>query len=168
MQCMPPARLVALFDAHGARLVLYARQWLGRSEAEDVVQDVFVSLMTAPHPPEHAKAWLYKAVRNAAITAVRSGGRRRQRERQVAVHRPEMFEHKAADLIDAAAAETALAKLPQDQREIVVLRIWGQMTLSQVAETVGSAISSVHDAYRSALSALRQAMEKPCRNTNES
>lgn len=160
--------LVALFDAHGARLVLYARQWLDRSEAEDVVQDAFISLLTAHQQPEHAKAWLYKAVRNAAISAVRSGGRRRTRERFIALARGELFEHKVVDLIDAAAAEKALATLPHTQREIVVLRIWGQMTLSQVAETVGLAVSSVHDAYRSALSALRQAMEKPCRNTNQS
>jgi RNA polymerase sigma-70 factor, ECF subfamily len=168
MQPIQPARLVALFDAHGARLVLYARQWLDRDQAEDVVQDVFVSLMTSHQSPQYAKAWLYKAVRNAAITVARSGGRRRSRERFVANRRPEMFEHKVADLIDAAAAEKALTGLPHAQREIVVLRIWGQMTLAEVAETVGLAISSVHDAYRTALSALRQAMEKPCRNTNQS
>src|SRR5688572_16719747 len=113
MQPMSPARFAALFDAHGARLVLDARQWLERNEAEDGVQEAVISLMTANHPPEHAKAWLYKAVRNAAISAVRSGGRRRQRERFVAVRRPELFEHRVADLVDAAAAEHALAALPQ-------------------------------------------------------
>jgi len=33
------------FDAYASRLILYARQWLDTSEAEDVVQDVFLRLM---------------------------------------------------------------------------------------------------------------------------
>src|SRR5712675_1916187 len=64
-----PGQLARSFDAHAATLILFARQWLERAAAEDVVQDVFVSLM-AQHrlPPDNFKAWLFKAVRNAAIS----------------------------------------------------------------------------------------------------
>ena len=55
-----PATLGGWFDAYGAALVLYARQWLDRGAAEDVVQDVFVRLMAQPggQRPAHLRAWL--------------------------------------------------------------------------------------------------------------
>jgi hypothetical protein len=46
-----------------------------------------------------------------------------------------------------------------------VLRIWAQMTLAEVSETVGLPLSTVYDQYRAALSAVRTAMElRSCEN----
>ena len=63
-----PDRFSALFDAHAATLVLYARQFLvDRAAAEDVVHDAFVNLLGLRGAgPSDPKAWLYRAVRNAA------------------------------------------------------------------------------------------------------
>src|SRR5665213_3619223 len=107
---MQAAQLSALFDAHGARLVLYARQWLDGSAAQDVVQEVFVRLLVEPASPANAKAWLFKAVRNEAISQTRSGIRRHRREQ--ACGREEWFDPLPGDLIDADAAREAVQTLP--------------------------------------------------------
>jgi RNA polymerase sigma-70 factor (ECF subfamily) len=154
------ARLALCFDAHAAQLALYARQWLSGGAAEDVVQEVFLKLLALSRPPVSVKAWLFKAVRNAAISELRSQRRRRKREQSVAEGRREWFEAAGGELIDARAAQEALEMLVEIQREVVVLRIWGGLTLAETAETVGLPLSTVYDHYRSALSAVRRVMEK--------
>ncbi len=171
-----PARLTAWFDAHAPGMVLYARQFLGRGDpsaatgaAEDVVQEVFLRLVTLPSEPANVKAWLYTAVRNAAIAAGRAGARRRRREHGAAElgQRGGWFQPSPEDLLDAAAAECALAGLPPGQREVVVLRLWSGMTLAEIAEVTGSSVSGVFALYRTALAAVRRTMgaQSSCKST---
>src|SRR5438477_7512432 len=124
MPSIDPAKMGSWFDAYGGRLALYARQWLARGAAEDVVQDVFIRLIGKMREPATVKAWLFGAVRNAAISQWRSESRRKMHEQKVAGFGQEWFEAKPDDLLDAAAAQEALAKLPDQQREVIVLRIW--------------------------------------------
>ena len=72
-----PAKLALWFEAHAAVLVLYARQWLDRGRAEDVVQEAFVRLMAQRTDPNNVRAWLHATVRNAAIDEARAVSRRR-------------------------------------------------------------------------------------------
>jgi RNA polymerase sigma factor (sigma-70 family) len=122
--------------------------------------------MAQPREPANLKAWLYLATRNAAIAAGRSDRRRARRERAVAAERhggeTPLFHSSPEDRIDAAAAEAALAGLPADQREIVLLRIWGGMTLAEVADVTGHALSTVYDHYRAALARVRTILESSC------
>ena len=163
MARIDPAKLGQWFDEHAAQLVLYARQWRLGCAPEDLVQDVFLRLMAQPAEPGNVKAWLFRAVRNAAISAARTDRRRAGRELRVAEARPGWFQTNPEDLIDAAAAQAALGELPEAQREVVVLRVWGRMTLQDVADTVGMPVSSVHEQYHAGLSALRKKMESSCR-----
>ena len=156
-------RFAQLFAAHAARLVLYARQWLDRAAAEDVVQEVYLRLLAQRNAPDNVKAWLYRAVRNEAISQQRSSNRRRQREQRSA-ETEVWFEPDQATWIDGASAKAAMEALPDVQREIIVLRIWGQMTLKEIAQITGSSTSSVFDQYRAGLKALREAMGVECRN----
>ena len=167
MPAVDATQLGRWFDAYGAQLLLYARQWLSRGgEAEDVVQDVFLRLIEHQQEPQNVKAWLYRAVRNGALSAARTRRRRADREQRVARDHPEWFQQAPGDLIDARAAQEALTKLPEAQREIVVLRIWARMTLQEVSETTGLPISTVHDHYRTALAAVRKTMESRCPTNN--
>src|SRR5689334_3671709 len=126
--------IVWWFEAHAAALVLYARQWLDAADAEDAVHDVFVRLIAQDRLPDDPPAWLFRSVRNAAIDRSRSFFRRRRRETSVVQARPEWFEQRVEDLIDARRAEEILATLPHDQREVVVLRIWAQLGFAQIAD----------------------------------
>ena len=151
------------FDEYGSRLVLYARQWLPAGAAEDAVQEVFVRLLRQGRPPRSVSGWLFRSVRNAAMSELRSSRRRRRREQRRADERSEWFESGTADLIDAAAAQAAIKSLEQAQREVIVMRIWGELTLQEIAEVVGSPVSTVFSRYRAALAALRERMAAPCK-----
>jgi RNA polymerase sigma factor (sigma-70 family) len=156
------AKLTRFFELHAAALKLYARQWLGSPEqAEDAVHEAFVALMSQKSEPTDAAAWLFKVVRNLAISQARSSGRRKRRE--IAAMRGEMFQQRIDDLIDAKAAEQALRELPLEERELVVLRIWGGFGFAKIAELSGSNVSTVFDRYRAALKQIREKLETSCK-----
>ena len=67
---MGPETLARLVDDHAAALVLYARQWC--SAPEDVVQEAFIKLVGQGKPPANPLPWLYRVVRNGALTALRT------------------------------------------------------------------------------------------------
>jgi RNA polymerase sigma factor (sigma-70 family) len=159
------AQLAELFEAHAAGLVLYLRQWLDRPAAEDVVQEVFVRLLAQPRRPENVRAWLFRVARNQAINHARSGRRRSRRERAAA--RADLFEPGAADSIDLSEAQSALEGLPPSQREIVVLRIWGGMSFSEIGQLTGTAVSTLFDQYGTALAAMRRKIESPCKTNRD-
>jgi RNA polymerase sigma-70 factor (ECF subfamily) len=148
--------------------VLYARQVLAaedRGQAEDVIQELFVRLFAQaggeeglPEPPNPA-AWLHRCVRNACLDHRRTRVRRVNREQGVATAKADWFELHADDLIDARAAQAALASLPDLQRQVVSLRIWSGLTFAEVADLTGHPVSTVHDQYRRALASLRSVLE---------
>lgn len=162
---MDLAKLADCFAAVYPGLVLYARQWLRAAAAEDAAQEAFVKLMALKESPSNVKAWLYLATQRAALDAVRSD-RRRQRRESVALTESggtePLFNVSPADPIDAADAEAALGGLPGELREVVLLRIWGQLTLAEIAKITDAAISTVHHRYATALGMLRQKLEPTC------
>ena len=151
--------LSTFFADHAASLVLYASQWLDRAAAEDVVHDVFLRLLEQEREPENAKAWLYRAVRNAAVSNIRSRVRRSSHELSAAQRRPEWFTPRDDDAIDAAHAELVLRSLPHEQREVVMLRIWAQMSFKEIAALTDAPISTVFERYQAALAAVKQKLE---------
>lgn len=162
MAAIDPARIGEWFEAHAARMLLYARQWHDADAAQDVVQDVFAELIRQRCEPANVKAWLYRATRHRAISKLRSRRRRRQREARVAGEREAIFACQPGDLIDARAVADLLATLPDELREVVVLRLWGQMTLQDIAAIVGSSVATVFRRYENALNAIREALEQSC------
>ena len=159
------AQLGKWFEALSAGLVLYARQWLEAESAEDVVQDVFVRLISLRKPPKNPRTWLFRCVRNAATSRLRRRRRRRRHHERIAASAPVMFHTDPGVPIDADAAQRALAALPRDLQEVVVLRIWGQMKLREIAEITGRPISTLMSQYQSAIEKIRQQMVQPCKNT---
>jgi RNA polymerase sigma factor (sigma-70 family) len=155
-----PEVLGRLLDRYAAALELYARQLCDC--AEDVVQESLIELAGQARMPDDAAAWLYRVVRNKAISASRSAGRRRRHETEAAVRRPAWFERSAGELIDAGTAAAALESLPVEEREVVVARIWGGLTFQAIGQLVGVSDSTVHRRYEAALLALRQKLRVPC------
>ena len=142
------------------------RQWLERGQAEDAVQEVFVRLLLQRRPPDNAKAWLYRAVRNEAISQWPLGPAAHRAQAGVALRRTD-FDANDSGWIETQALTQALQQLPQEQREIIVLRTWGEMTLEEISEITGLPVTTVHRQYRQGLAAIRERMEIPCRNKND-
>ena len=156
---MSARQLADLIDAHAAALVLFARQWC--AAPEDIVQDSFCKLAAWPDDPV---AWLYRVAKNAAIDAGKADRRRARREATAA--RPvRWFAEREIDGLDAAAAVAALDGLPADQREAIVGRLWGGMTLEQVAAVAGCSVSSAHRRFEVGIAALRERLGVECPKT---
>ncbi len=161
----------------GARLVLYARQILfsGEStslaEAEDVVQTAFVRFWRRyPNAPEDQYGLLFAAVRSAALDALRCSQRRVRREdvyfqeeaqvRDSSSQRsPERGWFEQGEGVFGKSVQLALERLPAEQREVVVLKIWGELTFAQIAEALEVLPNTVASRYRLAMKALRRELE---------
>lgn len=149
-----PDLLGRLFDAHAPALTLYARQWC--VAADDAVQEAFVRLARQPCVPDHTVAWLFRVVRNAAISASRTERRRQSRETRAAA--PEVWFDTGPDPIDAADASRLVAALDADQREAVVARIWGGLNFDEIATLQGCSLATAHRRYHAGLARLREQM----------
>jgi RNA polymerase sigma-70 factor (ECF subfamily) len=150
---MDATRLGQLIDRHAAALVLYARQWCGAPE--DVVQDAFLALMAQSQTPEPVAPWLFRVVRNRAISAARAERRRRRREREVASRTAPWFVTDPGQALDAAALHAALATLPAEQREVIVPHVWGGLTFEQIGTLVGCSTSMAYRRYTAGVETLR-------------
>ena len=166
MATIDPVELGRLYDEHAAGLALFARQVLPSGQSEDVIQDVFIRLMAERKRPDNVKAWLYRAVRNASVSSLRSGRRRQRRERAQAEVMGEAFEARPGDLIDARMACEILSSLDRAEREVVVLRIWAALTFQEIAEITTASVTTVFRRYREGLAMIRKGLGSPCRNTN--
>ncbi len=118
-----PTVLEQLICDHSAALELYAAQWT--TMPEDCVQDAFVKLAGHRPPPDQPIPWLYRVVRNRAVSLRRAHERRKRRESQVAAERPQWFTSarwSAAELQEVTAALTAI---DADLREVVIAQDLG-------------------------------------------
>lgn len=159
---MHPAELGEWYGRHGAALGLYARQWLPADQAEDAVQEVFLRLVTLTETPRAMKPWLFTAVRNAAISRLRRQQRWRRREKRRASEQVAWFCPNVGASLDAEALQGELAALPLEQREIIVMRIWGGLTFQEAAEATGQAVSTLSSRYQAGLCRLRERMGATC------
>ncbi len=154
--------LTDFVTARSAALALYARQWVDAATADDVVQEVLVAAWSVRPPPNDPAAWAFTAVRNRAITAARATSRRRRHEQTAAERRVDWFEPSTGDSIDAESAEEALRDLSEALREVVVLRLWGDLGFAEIAAVVGCSIGTAHNRYTAAIAELKTRLETPC------
>jgi RNA polymerase sigma factor (sigma-70 family) len=151
---MGPEQLAELVDRYGAALVLYARQWC--DAPEDVVQTALLKLVRSRVPPNNLVPWLYRVVRNGAIDAGRAARRRHKYESAAADAAPKWFAPSYDPTgLDARAAAAALADLPAETREIIVMHLWGGLTFEQIARTIGSSAATCYRRYAAGLDTLR-------------
>jgi len=160
-----PELLGRLLDEHGGALALYAAQWT--EGADDCVQEALIELARQPRLPESPVAWLYRVVRNRAISQFRAASRRERREQLAARLRLTNGEAREGEApaepsIEAEELATALASLPDELREVVVARTWSGLNFEQIADLAGCSTSTAHRRYEAGLVALRQRLEQPC------
>ena len=159
MAAISSKQLAQWYEAHGTELMLYARQWNANQQAEDVVQDAFIRLLRQRKCPDNVRAWLFRVVRNCSISRARRLQLRKQAAREIARPEDQWFESRRDDLIDAKLVQDLLQTLPSNLREIVLLRIWGQMSLREISQFVNKSVPWIHHGYKEALEIIRKKLE---------
>lgn len=156
-----PELLERLLAEHGAALELFAMQWT--HAPDDCVQDAFLQLVRQRKPPKAIVPWLYRVVRNRAISMRRMTARRRRHESAAATDDAAWFEPAQGAAVDKEDVVKALQALDDPFREVVVARIWGELSFEQIAEVVGTSISTAHRRYEAALRQVRERLGLSCR-----
>jgi RNA polymerase sigma-70 factor (ECF subfamily) len=96
-------------------------------------------------------------VKRCALEWLRAGARRSRREEASARAEAEpLFEDAIEQQERRVALEAALAGLPEKQREVLVMRIWGDLTFPQIGEALGVPTETASSRYRYALARLHE------------
>jgi RNA polymerase sigma-70 factor (ECF subfamily) len=149
----------ALYDRYGARLYRTALGISGcREDAEDAVQEVFTALVRSRKSLSKVNdlaAYLFSALRRAAVRYAQRKG-----QQPISSHIVENIEAKAESGITdqpiSEPMEQALCKLPAEQREVILLKIDGELTFAQIADVLAVSINTAASRYRYALEKLRE------------
>jgi RNA polymerase sigma factor (sigma-70 family) len=152
----------ALYDQFGDRLYQAALAMLGsRQDAEDTVQEVFVAILQSRRRLTEVRdftAYLFTALRRAAA---RCAARR--------ARRPVPSDSALTDAAIASPShddrsqygerlDRAMAALPAEQREVIALKIDGELSFAQIAKIMEVSINTVASRYRYALEKLRSSL----------
>src|SRR5262245_53835683 len=144
--------------ANGPALLLYARQWAPfRNEAEDLLQEAFLRFWKNRERADDPLAYLFSCVRTAGLDSLRSAATRKRYEAQAQRERPIEFWFRAPGESDEMRklTETALRRLPDEQRETVILKVWGELTFEQIGRAMQTSPHTAASRYRSALQTLK-------------
>jgi RNA polymerase sigma-70 factor (ECF subfamily) len=140
-----------LYERHARVLVTYACSLLSDfATAEDVVHQVFQRLLRGDielrNPPV---PYLYTAVRNATIDCLR------RRPRNVALN-DDWFKNTTVSHEEVVLLQSTLREIPEEQREVVVMHVWGQLTFDEIGSALDISPKTVASRYRYGLSKLRE------------
>lgn len=145
-----------LYAARADRLVLYGRALgLSHSEAEDVLQETFLALLRRAEPPEEPEHYCLRSFRNRALNHRRSLWRRLAREWESR----RWFERSEDETPQERAAMQALARLPREQREVIVLKVWHEHTFEAIGRLLGLSPNTVAGRYRYGMKKLRASLK---------
>ena len=154
------------------RLILFARQWVPcHADAEDVFHTAFVRFWQQRDRVRDPVAYLYTCVRSTALNWLRQ--RSRQVKHEQSANANSIFAASArtdSELRDGAgqlvqaeidqAIQAALSKLDHEQREVVVMRVWGELSFPQIGEVLEISSSTADTRYRTGLKILRLELQE--------
>jgi RNA polymerase sigma-70 factor (ECF subfamily) len=154
-----------IYEKYADSLMTLAANLLDdKNDAEDVVQDVFISFVESIESfrlTGTLRGYLTTCVANRSRDYIRKNHRRRMAAENQA-------ERKAANLKtplrlvinseEMLKLNHALTELPYEQRETIVLRLHGGMRFRQIARLQNVSVKTVQSRYRYGLEKMRSAM----------
>jgi RNA polymerase sigma-70 factor (ECF subfamily) len=150
-----------LYDKYSVRLYNFALRIVGNTDlAEDIFQETFIRLSRSDLE-ERAKlsTWLYRVAANLCYKALR---------RKKVLGLSEIHLRNAADSFDPSAASEllllqdrvrgALMKLPDNQRVVLTLKFWEEMTYAEIAEILMCPPGTIKSRTHNALKRLKETL----------
>lgn len=145
-----------LYDAKATELILYGRALgLSHGEAEDVLHETFITLMQLPAKPAKPEHYCVRSFRNRALNHRRTLWRRLTREWESL----RWFEKSPGETAAERQAMKALASLPLEQREAIVLKVWHGCTFEQIGEMQDVSPNTAAGRYRYGLQKIKMQIE---------
>jgi RNA polymerase sigma-70 factor (ECF subfamily) len=148
--------LEEVYDAHVGWMYRHALMVLcDHAAAEDVVQQVFVKLARVNLGlVGDVPAYLRRVVRGECFRLLK----REQRQRELAMARPLLEAVQPVspeEKEQGQQLEQALWRLPVEQREVMYLKVYEDLTFAQIGEVVGVSMNTAASRYRYAIQKLQ-------------
>ena len=145
------------FSEAGPGLVLFARQFVrSAADAEDIVQEAFVRFWRKQHSIDN-RGLLFATVRSIALDLLRRDSRRARREADAVAESEQCVEPQFDELDESKRAlAAAVDRLPAEQREVLVMKIWNDLTFAEIAAALSISQNTAASRYRYALAALKK------------
>jgi RNA polymerase sigma-70 factor (ECF subfamily) len=160
-----------IYEKYESDLFTLAANLLADSaRAEDVLQDVFVSFVQSVHRlnlRSSLKAYLATAVANRARDHYRAASRRRFSSMDAADHLVASDKGPVRTVIRAEQmqqVEAAVAALPYEQREVVMLRVHAEMKFREIAKHQNVSVKTALSRYQYGLDKLRATLDGEVRD----
>ena len=143
---------------HGPQLLLFARsQTRCEADAEDLLQEAVVESAgkSEGNPPD--LPLVYATLRRRAIDLARKTDCRTTRE-EVTTERSEdcWFDDTIEQKETAWLIDRAIKNMPEKFREVVMLKIWSELTFAQIAQTLDIPLNTAASRYRYGLEILKR------------
>jgi len=158
-------KLEELYDRYGEKMFNYLTIKLGStSDAEDVLQEVFLRFVRYSirwKLIRNVEAFIFRIVRNEANRFLRN--KKKQDINPQGDGGLAEIISSAIEGPDQIATDTlsyALARLPEEQREVIVLRIFEGLTFKEIASACGLSVNTAASRYRYALARLKSLVEE--------
>lgn len=154
--------LERLYDEHAQSLFAFLLNFTrDEDDTRDLLQEVFVKLARDPallDGVREERAFLIRLAHNAAIDLIRRRGTRDKVREQFAAKAASPFAP-ATDPDEQAfrsALAEALGELPPEQRAVVYLKLWEELTFEQIAGLLDIPLNTAASRYRYGLDKLRE------------
>lgn len=156
--------LAVLYDRYGGAAYSLAGSILGDwMSAEEVTQDAFLRVWRAASAYQPTKAafatWLMAIVRHRAIDELRRRGLPAGVEPPISLENPASVEGQGISVEESVLRglrmRTALSRLPDDQRRVILLSYFLGLTQREIAERLDAPLGTVKTRMRLGLQKLR-------------
>jgi RNA polymerase sigma-70 factor (ECF subfamily) len=144
---------------HTPKFLLFARQKARfEADAQDLVQEAVLEAMgRVEHSTPPPIALVMATIHRRAIDLARCTDRRAVRELKVHEGKPEAwFDQEVERREQSQLIQSAMSQLPDIYREVVTLKVWGELTFAEIASTLGIPANTAASRYRYGLEELRK------------
>jgi RNA polymerase sigma-70 factor, ECF subfamily len=165
-----------IYKTYSPRIVLYLSRFVGRDDAEDLMQEVFIKVFNSLHTfKEDSKisTWIYKIATNTAVDKLKSAGYKKDKLKTTSLDYVEPLKSKEKDFesdieynflkqeMNQCIADY-INKLQDNYRAIFLLKEYDDLTISQIAKILDISDENVKIRLHRARKKLHESLLANC------